>query len=83
MSTAADPGVHASTRNLASEHEELLQQAMAVPEVLRAMEAYAALAMYQTVLAAAVQQKVIYATGGNAPMGVTPSTQTVATGANP
>ncbi len=72
MSVTADPGVRRSVRNLASEHEELVQQAMAVPEVLRAMEAYAALTLYQTVLAAAVQQKITYATGGNAAL-VTPS----------
>lgn len=72
MSAATERSVDASARNLASEHQELLEQAMAVPELVQAMQAYAALAAYQAALAAAVQQKIIYATGGNATAGVTP-----------
>jgi hypothetical protein len=85
MHMAADPGVGVPARNLASEHEDLLRQAMAVPELVRAMEAYAALTIYQTALAAAVQQKITYATGGNAAVGPMPNARTIpfGIGANP
>jgi hypothetical protein len=85
MRMAADPGVGVPARNLARDHEDLLQQAMAVPELVRAMEAYAALALYQAALAAALQQKITYATGGNAAVGVTPTAPAIpfGIGANP
>lgn len=65
MVMAAEPDVSTSERRLGSEYEALVQQAMAVPEIARAMEAYAELQHCQGTVPAPVR-KVMYATGGNA-----------------
>ena len=68
MVMAANRGVSTSARGLGREYEDLVRQAMAVPEIARAMEAYAMLERYQAAAPTPVQ-KVTYATGGNTSVG--------------
>ena len=64
MVMTPDSNVGTSVRRLENEYEALVQQAMAVPEIARAMEAYAELQRYQAV-STATAWKVTFATGGN------------------